>query len=65
MARFLDRLGAAAAARLMTWLASRVDPSRREWIEAIGAEFDAIIGGWRKLAWVAGGLLLAWSFSSR
>ena len=65
MRRAFDRAAASAAERIIGWIAERVDPSHRRWIEAMGAELHAIDGGWRKLVWVSGALRLAWSLSWR
>jgi hypothetical protein len=63
MRRAIDRLAASTSTRIIAWTRSRVDDSRREWLDAMAAELAAIEGGWRKLAWAIEGLPLAWSFS--
>jgi hypothetical protein len=65
MRRAFDRVASAASERITYWIAERVDPAHRQWIEAMGSELHAIDGGWRKLVWVAGGLRLALSLSWR
>ncbi len=59
MLHLLENAAEYASTRISMWLASRVDPSRREWIDAMRAELDVIEGGWRKLTWVIGGVSLA------
>jgi hypothetical protein len=63
MLRALDHMAASASTRIVAWTYSRVDESRREWIDAMDAELTEIKGGWRKLAWAIAGLPLTWSFS--
>jgi len=45
--------------------AAHLEPADRVWIEAIGAEIDAIDGRVAQLAWAAGGLRLLWAFGRR
>jgi hypothetical protein len=63
MQRTLDGLAASISRRLIAWICSRVDDSRREWALALSSELASIDGGWRKLGWAVGGLPIAWSFS--
>jgi hypothetical protein len=56
----LDRLAAAAARRLLAWIAQRLDPARKTWLEALHAELDMIDGGFAQLLRTVGGLKLVW-----
>lgn len=47
------------ARAVLAWATGRVDPGRREWIDALGAELDVIDGGGRRLAWALGAVGLA------
>lgn len=55
-----ERAAAWMARALLAWIAGRLHPSRRAWIEALRAELEVIAGGGRQLVWAAGGLRLAW-----
>jgi hypothetical protein len=62
MRREFEGLAAPASERIMNWIAARVDPARRDWVEAMRAELCAIDGGWNRLAWALGGFRLLWVF---
>jgi hypothetical protein len=61
--RALDDIAASASGRIVAWTSSRVDESRREWVDALASELATIEGGWRKLRWAIEGLPLAWAFA--
>lgn len=63
MIRSLDDVAASASGRIVAWTCSRVDASRREWVEGMASELEAIEGGWRKLRWAIEGLPLAWALA--
>jgi hypothetical protein len=65
MRRPFDRVAASASERIINWIAKRVDPAHKQWVEAMHAELYAIEGGWRKLTWVLGGVRLAWSLGRK
>lgn len=62
MIALADRAATALADRLLSWLNTRVDPSKREWIAAMTAELEEMNTGWQRLWWVLSGLPLAWTF---
>jgi hypothetical protein len=59
--RRADRAMGGAAAAVLAWCAGRVEPSQREWIEALRGELDVVDGGSARLRWALGGLSLACS----
>ncbi|MBI3568728.1 MAG: hypothetical protein HY084_11075 [Gemmatimonadetes bacterium] len=63
--RLLDDVAESAAQQLVGWLASRVGPEGREWVDALSAEAHSINGGWRKLRWSVGGIALIWTLKRR
>ena len=63
MIRALDDFAASASSRIVAWTCSRVDESRRDWVNAMASELSTIEGGWRKLRWAIEGLPLAWALA--
>jgi hypothetical protein len=45
-------------AALLRWSAGRLPADRRVWVRALWAEADEVPAGWRRLAWLAGGVRL-------
>ena len=56
----IDRIATQLALRLLAWVGKRIDPAHQDWLDALGAELDAIDGGIARLAWAIGGLWLIW-----
>lgn len=61
----LERLADVVARRLLSWLHRRVEPTSREWLDALTAESECADNGWQRLRWALGGVPLVWTINKR
>ena len=60
---FLGRFANVLARRLLGWLRRRVEPTSREWLDALAAEAECAADDWQRLRWTLGGVPLVWAIN--